>query len=921
MSRVIDLNDPDAVEQSRVGGKGTNLAKLIQAGFIVPSGFVVTTDAYREFIARNDLGAQITRILTNLDSDDQARLEVVTSEIRSLIEAGTVPEAVATGITESYGAMEGEPFVAVRSSGTAEDLAEASFAGMHDTYLDIRGVDGVIDAVKRCWASLWTGRATAYRADKGFDSATIGIAVVVQTMVESEVSGVMFTGNPMNTATDEILINASWGLGEAVVAGLTSPDNYIVKWSDLHIRDQELGGKEREVVRNPVTGVGTVERDVDAERGAQFTLSIEQAQVLADLGRKVTEHYEMMPQDIEWAFAGGQFYLLQTRPITGVEFSWDADVDDWYVTPEVDDDYWSRTWADEGWTGAITPLMYSWRAPSWIAGHDPAARLWGMDELIPIRMWKFHKGEAYWNLRKEKLYTALTYPPVFRRLGVTSHLPEPMLEETLEKKFNWMEYFKLYARMNLFRPQRDRLWGWMKHFDSYYFTEMVEYADGPSADEMKKMSDKELKKCVLRYKEFEDNYNAVFWTGAFIYIRDAMCVLLWMMRNWYGEGGDQAYMELMSGSTARTPTIVENHTLWHLAQKIKNSEDLSSAMASFTAGEFFRNVRGIEGGAEFMKEYDAFAAKSGHRGHADRDVYFTRRAEDPAVDFNPLRSYLEVDEDPALREVQVNERREQVLDEVVAKLKRQPLGFLRAEAVKVVVDWIHKFVVFRDTERNCIDRSTFTIKRAFLEANARLIERGLVHSDRDFWFLTVDELWTLLETGQVTKLVRAKIEARMRDWDRFHAKEVQMPMYIHKGQPVDLDHPEQEGEEGVLRGSGTSPGTVTGNACVVKSLAELGRLKRGEILVCNSTDPGWAAAFNIIQGIVTETGGPLAHAACLAREYGMPSVQIKNAVTLIPDGTTITVDGVAGRVTIVELPDPDGTMRHDTAEITDTVEV
>ncbi|GAA5176193.1 hypothetical protein GCM10023321_83940 [Pseudonocardia eucalypti] len=244
---------------------------------------------------------------------------------------------------------------------------------------------------------------------------------------------------------------------------------------------------------------------------------------------------------------------------------------------------------------------------------------------------------------------------------------------------------------------------------------------------------------------------------------------------------------------------------------------------------------------------------------------------------------------------------QQVLQEVCERLRRGPLGALRAEAVKIVVDWIQRFIVFRDTERNCVDRSTFTIKRCFLEANRRLTERGLVETDRDFWFLTVDELWTLLETGTATRLTRAKITARMRDWDRFHAKEVQMPMYLHKGQPVDLDQAEDDGaQDGVLRGSGTSSGVVTGAACVVRSLAELGRLRKGQILVCNSTDPGWAAAFNIISGIVTETGGPLAHAACLAREYGMPSAQVRNAVTLIPDGATITVDGVTGRVTIDE---------------------
>jgi pyruvate,water dikinase len=214
---------------------------------------------------------------------------------------------------------------------------------------------------------------------------------------------------------------------------------------------------------------------------------------------------------------------------------------------------------------------------------------------------------------------------------------------------------------------------------------------------------------------------------------------------------------------------------------------------------------------------------------------------------------------------------------------------------------MQKFIVFRDTERNFIDRSTFTIKRAFLEANRRLMERKLVETDRDFWFLTVDELWTLLGGRANRTLTRAKIAARMKNFDRFDRKEYAPPMYLQKGLPVDLDAPKDVVDEpGILRGSGTSSGKVTGTARVIKSLGGLSRLRRGEILVCNATDPGWTSAFSLIKGIVTETGGPLAHAACLAREYGLPSVQIVNAVQLIPDGATITIDGSGGRVTIVD---------------------
>jgi phosphohistidine swiveling domain-containing protein len=914
MGYVVGLDHAEATELSLVGGKGANLAKTMQAGFPVPPGYCVTTDAYTAFIESNQLESKINGILEGLDTSDNDRLEAATAEIRELIEGADVPSDIADAIRSEYGGLEGEPYVAVRSSGTAEDLAEASFAGLHETYLDVRGPDEVVDAVRRCWASLWTPRATSYRADKGFDSSAVGIAVVVQAMITSEVSGVLFTGNPINTATDELLINASWGLGEAVVQGIATPDSYVVKHKNLRIRDREMGAKEVRIVRDPDSGTGVITEDVPEPERGSWSLSDERVEELADLGRRVQAFYEEMPQDIEWALADGTIYLLQSRPITGVEFSWDADVDDWYELDDDDEDQWSRTWADEGWTGAITPLMYSWRAPSWIAGHDPSAKLWGHDELVPIRMWKYHKGEAYWNLRKEKLYTELTMPPQFRKLGVVNHLPEPMVDETLEKPFNWLGYAKLYGRMNVLRPQQDRLWGWLKHFDDYYFGDKVEYANGPSNDQLRKLSDKELRKTVLRYKDFEDRYNAVFWTGAFIYVRDAMCSLLLMLRAWYPENADQAYMDLMSGSFKRTPTIIENHNLWLMAQKIKGSEPLSQALANSTAQDFFQQCKEIPEGKELLEEYEEFVGQSAHRGHADRDVYFPRRSEDPTADFNALRGYVTVDQDPEEREKAVNERREAVLQEVTEKVKRGPLGFLKAEAIKLVVDWMQRFIVFRDTERNFIDRSTFTIKRCFLEANRRAMERGIFETDRDFWFLTVDELWAALERGHATKLDRAKVEARMRDWDRFDRKEYQPPMYIHKGQAVDLDHPsEGEEEEGVLRGSGTSSGTVTGTARVVKSLAELGRLNQGEILVCNSTDPGWTAGFNLISGIVTETGGPLAHAACLAREYGLPAAQIERAVQLIPDGAMITVDGVAGKVIIVD-PAGNGQVEDEAAD-------
>lgn len=908
MARVIPLDHPSAVRHDLVGGKGANLARLTQAGFTVPAGFAVTTDVYRDFLRSSGVGDEIDRLLAGLDATDPDGLEAGTAGIRELIVGGAVADEVAGEITAAYAGLGSERRVAVRSSGTAEDLAGASFAGLHESFLDVRGDDEVVAAVRRCWASLWTSRATAYRATKDFDSTGVGIAVVVQVMVDSEVSGVLFTGNPINTATDELLINSSWGLGEAIVGGITTPDQYVVKWTDLRITERTLGGKEVQVVRNPETGLGTVTEEVPGDRRAALTLSDEQVSDLAELGRSVAQHYDGLPQDIEWAYADGGFVLLQSRPITGVEFSWDCDVDgsSRAQPAEEDGEYWTRAWVDEVWTGAITPLFYSVRAPSWVVARDAAHRLWGQADLSDMRYFKFYKGEAYSNLRYELEYNERTMPPPFRTAGVWDHLPGDWSREFANKPFSYLDYAKLYARLNFARPRRDRLWGWMKHNSSHYFNGTERgpaYAAGLPDEKVSKLSDAGLKQYVDRMVRHEDQYNSDWWTPCFIYLRDMTCLLKVVLDKWYTGDNPSVFIDLLTGVSERTPALIESHTLWTLAQRIRRSDTLSAAFAGADPRAFFAECANSDDGRAFLADYREFLQVSGHRGHTDRDVFFPRRSEDSGIDYNALRGYLDLDRDPEVREQETAARRAAVIQDVVDNIRPTALGALKIEAFKILMDWTEKFIVIRDTERNFIDRSTFTLRRAFLEVNRRLITRGLVESENDIWFLTMEELWPLLGGHANSALTRAKIAGRMRDHERFNNREWTPPKYLRGYQPVDLDAPAIVDEDGVLSGIGTSSGSITGTARIIKSLGEIGRLNKHEILVCNATDPGWTSAFNIIDGIVTETGGALAHAACLAREYGLPAAQIAGAMQRIPDGATITVDGGGGRVTIVEQPE------------------
>ena len=317
---ILKLGTDQSMDPALAGGKGASLGSLVRAGFPVPGGFVVSTEAYTAFLAAEDLQPRIDGILNSVDFAYPEQVERETAPIRNLIAAGAVPERLAGEIRDAYRALGGDPFVAVRSSGTAEDLEGASFAGQYDTYLDIRGSEALLDAVRRCWTSVWTGRAVAYRHQRGFDDHDLGFAVVVQTMVEADVSGVMFVGNPMNARADEIVVNASWGLGEAVVSGLVNPDEYILDAQTGKPKARHLGDKALIIRRGDGPEGGTVRVPTEPAFQARLTLNDEQLEELAALGVKATAFYDGLPQDLEWALSGGRFHLLQSRPITGVDF-------------------------------------------------------------------------------------------------------------------------------------------------------------------------------------------------------------------------------------------------------------------------------------------------------------------------------------------------------------------------------------------------------------------------------------------------------------------------------------------------------------------------------------------------------------------------------------------------------------------------
>ncbi len=318
MSSVVWFDELSKQDVALAGGKGANLGELTRAGVPVPPGFVVTAPAYRDYLERAGLGAYIAETLAGLDVSDRAALQEASHMVQRRFEAAPVPDELAAAVRHAYERLGGGP-VAVRSSATAEDLPEASFAGQQSTFLNVGGPERVIEAVRACWASLFEPQAVFYRANRGYSHTDVAIAVPVQAMVQSERSGVMFTVNPVTGDRDQIVIEAVWGLGEAAVSGQVTPDMYVVDKASCAVLERNVAEQDQEIVRSVETDQlhATAWRDVQPHLRTEGKLSDEQAAALARLGLGIEEHYGAA-QDIEWAMAGQDTFILQARPVTTI---------------------------------------------------------------------------------------------------------------------------------------------------------------------------------------------------------------------------------------------------------------------------------------------------------------------------------------------------------------------------------------------------------------------------------------------------------------------------------------------------------------------------------------------------------------------------------------------------------------------------
>lgn len=837
MSLVIGLDDPRATKCELVGGKACSLGRLAAQGFHVPPGFTVSTHAHDEFLAADGLHTRIRALLGELVTDDAPALERQTAAIRALIEAQPLPPKIVAAITTAYAALGDEVYVAVRASSTSEGPAVGSVAGLYDTCLDVRGRESVLAAVRRCWASMWTARATTYRHQRSLDAELERLGVVVQTMLEPISAGVMYTANPANVRTDEIVLNGSWGRGQAVVSGISNPDSWVLARDTLAIKSRALGGKEKKIVRNPQADHGAQELSTTPEERAQLSLDETQARRLAAIGRDLMQRHGGQPQDIEWARVGEAFFILQARPMTGVEFTWDEDVDGWQDAPDAADTTWAYTRSTYS-TGGVSPLFYSCRAYECYSNYSRLARLFGFKDITKVRWHKYRRATAYFNADAERAWLTQQWPAQMRNL---TNIPPDWHQDFLATPVSKWGLLRMWARVHLLEPEFGVTRWFATTYD--YLDNRTAEADGPSAAALAAMGDTALIAAAEGRVAFVDGWYRTVWPSYFLYATGALASLAGILEHWYADNTPSTFQDLLCGVPGNRVAL-EAEALFELAERIRGSAELKQLFLTEDKAAFFAAVRASDhpDAQAFTVAYERFIEQHGHRGQQDCDFYYERRVENPALDYDTLHHLLHAD-DPVHPEVLMDKlvkRRRAATTAVCVHLRKQRWGGLRERLFRYVANYCLRFLKYREDERHFRDRLTFGKKRVFLEIGKRLQARGLLDAPDDFWFLARFELYGYLLGQQPAALCKAKMAARKRVFQRRNARLEPTPTWIRNDVPVDLSSAAQEPQDlpqGTLAGVATSRGLATDIARLLPPLDQIGRVEAGDFLPCSGTDP------------------------------------------------------------------------------------
>jgi pyruvate,water dikinase len=905
----MDTRD-DALEL--IGGKGRSLAKMSNAGFDVPSGFHLTADAYRAFVAENDLQDQIVALAKPTLENGWVTFEPASAAIQKLITACEISEAVEGQLREAYADLGADPAVAVRSSANAEDLPGLSFAGQQETYLNVKGADALLEAVRNCWASLWTAQAISYRHENEIEQGSVAMAVVVQIMVPADVAGILFTANPATGDRSEMIVNASFGLGEAVVGGQVTPDTFIIDRESKNVKETTIGPKEQMIVSDGEQGTKLTHVEI-ADRD-QSSLSDALLNDLVELALKIEKNYDGLPQDIEWAIVDGKISLLQSRPITNLppqplEVEWTPpegipalvrrqiveNIPD--PTCELFDELyiryalrWDRTKDASMYStlhgfafqimdpGGITGTKEEWRAGIRAAREKVAATPEGMAqekhdlELFLSELSDEDRAEFQQmadGLNSDNLPNAVTVPD--------SNDP------------TYTAFHKTFTNENQHRDWRERA-----------MPELEAATAKWAALDIAAASDETLMEGIRELTEAEGWY----WSGngghTFGVAKSVDDQLQAFLRENLPEHNFTSG-QFLSGFKSRI--MQANDDLFEIAKVLRADEELKLLVLATPAHRLMAELQARPDTKQILKDIDTYLQEYGHQGYS-LDFCEPTQQEDPSALFVTLKNMVRrEDYDPQQHEEEAARKKEKAMKEI-----RELLAGLQYWQFRYRLWFASKYYPMREESCFVLGMAWPALRPMAAELGRRMVEVGTFKRPDDVYHMYTAELEEAMklradnkakpELGELAEERRQLRERRK----RLHPPGTCPPEASESpGIAFKETQIKNDDSSDTLMGIPVSPGTITAEASVIMNPSEFSNMIPGSILVCPMTSPAWTQLFAHAQGLVTDIGGILGHGSIVAREYGIPAVVgTGNCTQRIKHGQMVEVDGDGGTVKLLE---------------------
>lgn len=863
-SYVVGLSEINESQISLAGGKGVNLGVLSRInGVPVPTGFCVTTSAFDAALEDATAVAQLVDTLSASETTDRDTIRSLSASIRSAIERVRVPADVVTEIIQTLAKFGDSIAYAVRSSATAEDLPGASFAGQQDTYLNVIGAAAVITRIQQCWASLYTERAVAYRMHNRIDHRKVSMAVVVQHMVFPSASGILFTADPLNGNRKVTSIDASFGLGEALVSGVVSPDVYKVR--EGRIVSKLIGSKQIAFVPSPLGG--TQQEATSALEQRQAALSEHQILRLDALGRRIEAHFGT-PQDIEWCLVDDDFHVVQSRPITTL-----------FPVPVVSDNenhVWMSVAHQQMMTDAFKPLGLS---------------VWQLTTPRPM-------GEAGGRLFvdvTQELASSTTRPAFLGMLAKADPLFRNALDIVLERH----DFVPLRTDDTTVRPiagmtpAQDAI-----ETDAAIPLELIarnQASIAALATDIRTKSGESLFDFIV--SDLAERSRVTFAPRSMQVIMAAMESAAWLnehMKLWLNETNAA---DVLTQSVPNNVTSEMGLALLDVADAIRPHAEVVSFLRAAAGDDFLQHLPDHAGGIQVQRAIVAWLDKYGMRGVGEIDITRDRWSEKPSMLLPILLGHVDhfaAGESGRRFERGLCAAAEKERD-LLARLRALPNGNEKADETKRMIDRVRTFSGYREYPKFGLVSRYFEYKKALLAEAERLVAAGVLLERDDAFYLRFDELQSAVRTQHV-------------DYDLIRERKASYQSYCSLTPPRVLT---SEGEgispvfrrdhlpETALLGLAVSAGIIEGRARVILEM-DKAKLEPGDILVTAFTDPSWTPLFLGISGLVTEVGGLMTHGAVIAREYGLPAiVGVEKATQRIKDGQRIRVNGTEGYIELL----------------------